>query len=354
MKKNIIIIVLLNVTPVFILSTGCKRKDDSARVKAKPAPAVRVITASQGAISKLLELTGSVTATRVARIGSPAEGPVADCSMREGDRVHKGQVLLKIGRRKAADAFVEAARESLRRETEELRRTEKLVESGAIAAEEIDIARLRVSRAKAELSKAMESAGDYEIEAPWQGIVSRVYVRDGYFVAPREPLVEIYDPCSLAVQFHVPETQATMVKSQMVVKVNFDVCPEREFEAIVSRTYPQVNEITRTRTVEAELAEEDDVSLLPGMFARVRLLLDTVENAVLVPEKAVLVTFANEHILFVVNNGKAALRKIKTGYEQSRAIQITEGLQAGETVVIEGNEQLKDGSQVKIIGGQNK
>jgi membrane fusion protein (multidrug efflux system) len=346
---------IITVTVVLIISvwlTGCKEKNDQSQSPKKPTPAVRAAQAITGMISKELELTGSVIATRIAKMGSPAEGPVMNCEIREGDAVQKNQVLLKIGRRKAADALVEAARESLSRENEELRRIEQLVKSGAIAAEELDMARLRVSRANAELSKAIESAGDYEIKAPWDGLVSKVYVTDGYFVAPREPLVEIYAPLSMVVQFFVPEAQAAHIEKGMPVMVRFDVYPDRELKAVVSRTYPHVNPQTRTRTVEAELVKGNDISLLPGMFTRVRLVLDTVDNAVLVPEKALLVTPSDEHIVFVVKNNKASLRKVKLGYEQSYNIQIVEGLEAGEQVVVEGNENLKDGMEIKLIRGQ--
>ena len=346
---------IITVTVVLIISvwlTGCKEKNDQSQSPKKPTPAVRAAQAITGMISKELELTGSVIATRIAKMGTPAEGPVMNCEIREGDAVQKNQVLLKIGRRKAADALVEAARESLSRENEELRRIEQLVKSGAIAAEELDMARLRVSRANAELSKAIESAGDYEIKAPWDGLVSKVYVTDGYFVAPREPLVEIYAPLSMVVQFFVPEAQAAHIEKGMPVMVRFDVYPDRELKAVVSRTYPHINPQTRTRTVEAELVEGNDISLLPGMFTRVRLVLDTVDNAVLVPEKALLVTPSDEHIVFVVNNNKASLRKVKLGYEQSHNIQIVEGLEAGEQVVVEGNENLKDGMEIKLIRGQ--
>jgi len=272
---------------------------------------------------------------------------VIDCKIREGDSVQKEQVLLKIGRRKAADAQVEAARESLSREKEELRRIEQLVESGAIPAEELDVARLRVSRANAELSKAIENAGDFEIKAQWDGLIRKVYVTDGYFVAPREPLVEIYDPCSLVVCTAVPEKYATKISTGIKVEVRLDAYPDNIFTGRVDRIYPHLDPRLRTRTVEIIL--EKPVHLAPGMFARLKMLLETVNDAVIVPADS-LVSTANGQVVFVVKNGKALKRSVETGIEDGNRIQIISGAKPGDMIVIAGNERLKDGAEVKLDG----
>lgn len=315
---------------------------------------VTAVQASVGRISKTLELTGSVTATKVAGMGSPAEGPIEQCQVREGDTVTAGQVLLTIGRKKAADALVQAARDSLAREQEELKRITKLVDSGAIAAEEMETANLKVSRAKAELSKALESVEDYQIEAPWDGVVSNVFVTDGYYVAPRESLVEIYDPASTVIEFAIPESQAAIVYKGMPVEVELDAYPGQKLKGKISRMYPELNRQTRTRTAEAVIIYNDEISLLPGMFARVRLVLVTVENAVLIPDKAIVLNTKNEPTAFVIVEEKAQARQLKLGLEKNLMVQVVEGIQPREMVVVEGNEKLKNGTAVKVIGDQNK
>lgn len=147
MKRFLLVIAAL----ALMLNTGCRKKPAELSAQGQRVPAVRVVPAGNGSISKTLEVTGSVMATKVARMGSPAEGPIMQCQVREGDHVTAGQVLLAIGRKKAADALVQAAQDSLAREQEELKRIAKLVQSGAIAAEELEMANLKVSRAKAEL-----------------------------------------------------------------------------------------------------------------------------------------------------------------------------------------------------------
>jgi len=352
MKKILLAITII--VAASILLSDCRKKPAEQQAKSKKVPAVKVVEAIEGSISKTLELTGSVTATKVARMGSPAEGPITQCQVREGDLVAAGQVLLTIGRKKAADALVEAARDALTQEQEEFRRITKLVDSGAIAAEELEMANLEVSRARAELSKALESVGDYQIESPWNGVVSKVFVTDGYYVSPREHLVEIYDAHSTVVEFAIPESQAATVYNGMLVEVELDAYPGQKLNGEITRIYPELNRQTRTRTAEAAVVHNDGISLLPGMFARIILVLETAENAVLIPDSAIILNNNNMHIAFVIHEKKAEARKLILGLEKDLQVQVVQGIKQGEMVVTEGNGKLKAGSSVKIIADIDK
>jgi len=342
MKKMTI---FLTVLVASLWLTGCKEDSPQGNSSKKPAPTVRAVQARKETISNKLDLTGSVIAACTAKIGSPAEGPVMNCKIREGDSVQKGQTLLKIGRRKAADAQVEAARESLSREKEELRRIEQLVESGAIPAEELDMAQLRVSRANAELSKATENAGDYEIKAHWDGLVSKVYVTDGYYVTPREPLVEIYDPCSLVICASVSEKYSAKLATGINVDVGLDAYPDKVFTGRVERIYAHLDPRLRTRTVEIVL--DESIQLVPGMFARLKMLLETANDAVIVHTDSIVSTPKGQ-VVFVVKDGKAVKRVVQTGIEDGSRIQIISGIDPKEQVIVAGNDKLKDGMAVRI------
>lgn len=351
--KNAVLFATVNCLAL-VLFTGCRKETGGQAGKVQRVPTVRVVAVVEGSISRTLEVTGSVAATKVARMGSPAEGPITECQVREGDRVAGGQVLCAIGRKKAADAFVQTGRDSLAREEEELKRVARLVESGAIAAEELEMASLQVSRAKAELSKALESVEDYQIEAPWDGVVSKVFVTDGYYVAPRESIVEIYDPGSTVIELAIPESQSAIVHAGMPVEVELDAYSGKKLRGEISRIYPELNRQTRTRTAEAVIVHNDGIVLLPGMFARIVLVLETAENAVLIPDKAIVLSGKNEPTAFIIVDDKAEARKLKLGLEKNLMVQVIEGLAPGEKVVVEGNEKLKSGAAVKVVGSEAK
>jgi membrane fusion protein (multidrug efflux system) len=308
-------------------------------------PTVATELVQHRGLTNSIELTGSVTATRLARIASPGEGPILNCKVREGDVVKKGERLLLIGRNTAVQALVAASQAALKEQEQELWRVKQLVESGAIPGAQLDTARSKYESARAQVAKARESADDYSVTAPWDGIVSRVLVRDGDFVAPRSALVEMFDPDSLVVRFAVPEAQATGIRETLEARVLLDAYPGKSLRGRVSRVYPELDSRMRTRTAEAALV--DPVDLIPGMFARIEVTLQSIPDAVTVPSGAVIVTPKGERIAFVLDGGKAVLQKVETGIEKEGRIQIVKGIRVGDQVIVSGNEKLKDGAEVQ-------
>jgi membrane fusion protein, multidrug efflux system len=327
-----------------------KGKEEAA--KTTPLPLVTVQKVTVAPFSRTLELTGTATPTRQARLASPGEGPIQNCRVREGDQVRRGERLVTIGRSGAAAAQVTASAESVKEQEAELNRIKILVESGAVPGSQLDTAKAKYEGARALLAKARELAGDYSVEAPWDGVVSKVLVKDGDFVAPRAPLVEMYDPHSLVIRLAVPETRATEVIKGTPAMVQLDAYPDKTFAGKVTLVYPELDTKTRTRT--AEVKVNSPVALIPGMFARLKLTLKSVANAAAVPVDAVLVQPNGEKVVFVIQEGKAHRRLITTGLEADGKVQVISGLQSGETVVTAGNEKLKDGVAVKVQGGAGK
>jgi membrane fusion protein (multidrug efflux system) len=282
-------------------------------------------------------------------MASPGEGPVLNCKVREGDIVKRGEKVLGIGRNTAAQALVAASQAAFKEQEQELKRVQQLVESGAIPGAQLDTARSKFESAKAQVAKARESAEDYSVEAPWDGIVSKVLVRDGDYVAPRTALVELFDPHSLVIRFSVPEAQATEIRENMAITAQLDAYSGKTFQGRVKRVYPELDIRMRTRTAEAVL--DGPVDLIPGMFARIEVLLQSVPEAVTVPSETVIVTPKGDRIAFVVLDGKAVRKKVETGIEKDGRVQITKGIQPGDQVIVSGNEKLKEGAEVQARGG---
>jgi RND family efflux transporter MFP subunit len=342
--------VLASWLAIGLASLGASRTwgQDKPQEAAKSLPVVAVQKAQISPLARTLELTGSVTPTRQARLASPGEGPVRPCKIREGDLVKKGHCLITIGRSGAAVAQVRAAAEAVKEQQAELNRIKILVESGAVPGSQLDTARAKHEGARALLAKAQEQAGDYEVNAPWDGMVSKVLVKDGDFVAPRAPLVEMYDPDTMVIRLAVPETQAVEIFKGAPATVQLDAYPGKTFEGKVSLVYPELD--TRMRTRAAEVKLEKTVALLPGMFARLKLALGNETEALTVPGDAVLVQPSGEKVAYVIKDGKAQRRVVQTGIEVAGKVQIISGIQSGETVVTAGNERLRDGLEVKVQG----
>ncbi len=340
------IIVLAGAGIVFIRHSGTAVKSEAGQSgNQKKPPRVRVIAASKGPISKKLEITGSVEPYRTARLASPAEGPVRAIRVREADRVKSGDLLLSIGRKKGADAIIVSLREELKKEEENLNRTRSLLESQVLPVERLNQARSAFEKVRAQLVKAEESARDHAVYAPWNGVVYRVHVKEGEFVAPRAALLEIYDPESIMILAAVPERHAVEVTSGMRVDVRLDAYPGDMIKGRIERAYPYLDSRLRTRTIEITI--DDPIDLLPGMFARLNVILKNVDAAVIAPLEA-LVETPKGRAVFVAENGKAVVKLVKTGIEADNRIEIVSGVQPGDKVIVAGNEKLKNGVAVAL------
>lgn len=332
-------------------ATGCgSRHDDSESPKSKPAAPVQVERSMVRDLTRSVVYTGSIEPVRVARMASPAEGPIVECVVREGDQVQADQRLVVLGRSHMAESGLEAARAELVLQAEDLARVEQLVKSGSLPAEQLEIGRAAVKRAEAQVAAGETGAADYEIRAPWEGVVSRVWISEGNYVAPRTPLVEIYDPGSLRARFAVPEQEVRHLKVGTSVSIRLDAWPEARLTGAIERIFPQLEPTTRTVTVEAGIAS--DMPLLSGLFARVEVPVQTAPSAVVIPASALLSLPDGGLVVFIAKADKAVRRLVEIGLEAGGSVQILAGVAEGEDVIVRGQENLKDGAAIRIMGSQ--
>ncbi len=356
MKRLVLITgvtLIILATAGFFLMNGFSSGPSQPEPPAKSSRPARVetITVAQTSISSHLSLSGTVEPYRVARLASPAEGPVQNIRVREGDRVKAGDNLLSIGRKQGTDALIVSRREDLRKEESNLRRVSRLVDRNSMAEEELDQARAAFERARSQLTQAEESAGDHAISAPWSGVVARVIVKEGEFVAPRTALLEIYDPASLVIQAAIPERHAAGIRTGPRVEVSLDAYPGETFQGGIERIYPYLESRWRTRTVEIALLDPVE-PLLPGMFARLRVPLGKNGKTLVVPGEAVIDT-PEGPVIYVAENGRAVKRPVETGLEEKNRVEIVSGLLPGDRVVVAGHQKLRPGAALSIAGPEN-
>lgn len=405
-KRTLIVIIY---AIAFISITGCKDKNAG---KPKALPRVKVVAAEKTRIVELLETTGDVVATNTMTLEAIVEGPISFCPWREGDYVEQaGQKLIEIDRplyrqevaaAQAALAVAEArladlmagarpeeiaeAKESVRHFEDctdfaknDLDRIKLLVESGSLPGEmaekarvdyvkchtqlgaakerlsmletgptktEIGVAQAAVDEATAKRALAQAKLDECFLTAPFSGIITEVYIRPGDLATPRSKLLKLMDPSSQVVRAGLPESCATYISKGTKAIVRLDAFPGKTFSAEIERVYPRLEYESRTRIIEAKIIEP--VELIPHLFARVSVQGRVIEDAVVVPDAAIITTPRGNKIVYVVKDGKANVRQVMIGLEQEQRVQITEGLQAGEIVVVAGNLNLKDGTAVQV------
>ncbi len=239
-------------------------------------------------------------------------------------------------RREVAEAELIAARESL-----------QMLEAGATATERA-VQELAVEEAAARVELAGAHLAECRITAPFDGVISKVHVRAGDLAVPRNPLMEMYAPDSLVIRFSVAESHAAAVRPGLPLRVTLDALPGQELPAEVERVYPQLEETTRLRTVDAVLTASAE--LLPHMFARLSLELQQVPDALLIPAEAVLTSPSGASFVFVAQQGQAERREVEIGIQQASMIQVLGGLQPEERVIVAGQAALRDGQPIRAAG----
>ena len=369
----------------------------AARAKAPEPRPVRVVAAAVGPLPRTVTVTGTLAADEEVVAGFKVAGRVSEIAVDLGSPVRKGQVLARLDptdfrlRVEQAEAALRQVRAGLgipgdgsgervdpektalvreaRAVLEEARLTRdrmaRLVEKNYIARSEVDASQSRLLVAESRYQAALEeirnrqellaerSSGlalarqqlaDAVLSAPIDGAVRERRASVGEYLAAGAPVVGLVRTHPLRLRVAVPERDAASVRVGQAVRVR----PEGDSTAHagrVARLSPSIQEQNRTLIVEAEVANREG-KLRPGSFARAEIVVEADRTAVMVPAPAV-VTFAGLEKVFVVKDGKAVEKRIRTGRRSGDRVEILEGVTAGETVVADpGN--LVGGTPVTV------
>lgn len=295
-------------------------------------------------LSEVVAATGSLTADESVQLQAEIAGKIASIHFTEGSRVRKGDLLLKIN-----DADLQAAMERVvaRRKLAEIRekRVAMLLKDGGANRHEFDTAVSEREVQNAETKLIQAQLDKTEIRAPFDGVVGLRHVSEGAYVAAATLISTLQRTDPIKVDFPIPEKYAMRVS--VGSRFEFEVSGSGVVhEGTVYAIETGIDVATRTLLVRGT-CENSGGLLRPGAFARVRLAVAEVPDAILVPSEAV-VPGLEEQSVFVVSEGRAHLRLVRTGIRTGRFVQIVSGLKAGEVVATTGLQQLRDGRHVDL------
>ena len=412
--KLLILLLALVVAAAFIASCrGSKAnvRKEERNANSQPAAVEGVTTAAaiKRELPRFFEATGSLAGDQQTDVAPQTSGKVVAIGVDIGSYVKRGQMLIKLDeselklRVDQAAAQVEQAKAAVRQAEEKiglrsgqafdpnkvaevaaakvaldlaeknLKRAEKLIESGDVSRQfydqqraqrdqlkeqydvalaqarqnyaGVEVARTNVANAEAALSLAKQSLSYAVIPSPMDGFVSERTADLGEYVSPQQKVATIVRTNPLRVRIDVPEQAIQEVRVGQSVSATTSAWPDRNFSGRVARIAPNVSAQSRTLTVEAEI-DNSNGALKPGQFATVRILEERAEPAVLVPARAV-VTEAGVSRVFVIKNGHAEQRLVQTGQTEGDLIEIKQGVAADELVATSNQQQLTDGVAVK-------
>ena len=412
LKFTALLVALLSLALLIGACSGSKAQSNkTANANAQTPQVVEVTTspAIQRQLPRFLEATGSLAADEQTEVAPAVSGKVVSVGVDLGTFVQQGTVLVRLDDRdsriryeqataqvaqaqasvrqaeariglRPGQAFdaervaeVGAARVALELAEKQLRRFERLLESGDVSRSDYDqqraqrdqlrqqyevaltqarqnyaavhTARAAVDAAQTQVASARKAIADAVVAAPISGFVADRPADIGEYVTPSSKIATIVRTNPLRMRIDIPEQAVGSVQVGQSVSVTVSAYPDRTFSGRVHHISPSVTPNSRTLTVEAEVDNGDNL-LKPGQFGTVRILLPQSEPAVLVPLRAVR-TEAGTSRVYVIRDGRAEQRIVQLGQTEGDLVEIRTGLAADEVVATSNVEMLSDGMSVR-------
>jgi membrane fusion protein (multidrug efflux system) len=398
-----------------------------------PPPVVIAKTALQQPWTVEYTASGTLEAENKVDLNTETPGVITQIAVKEGQPVYRGQVLLRMNADKQqaqvqqAAAGINTSKGSLAQQgadisqararansamvkykqaQSEYQRYQKLLAEQFVSQLELDQKRSAFESAQADYQEAKEGlssakasysqagsnlaqarssyrynvalASESVIRAPFNGIIGQKYVALGGYVAPTEKLITVVDPSTFKIQFPVPERYLSQLYLGQSVNVNFEALGNTPYGGRVNFIDPVINADARTVMVKAILPGRS--SLRHGLFGTVDLALNTIQNAVVVPEEAIVpqgektFVYVIRHEIFVPTpipgapkkedknapkappepSDVAHLREVVVGHRKTGKVQIESGLAAGEQVIVSGLQKVNDNMEVNLDAGKGK
>jgi membrane fusion protein (multidrug efflux system) len=324
-----------------------------------PVPEVETALPSDAVLAFAVRAPGSFIANEDATLSTEAAGTVAELRAREGDRVARGDILVRLEPTKAelavrqAEAGLAQARANFERARSELARKQILLDDRTIAQgtfdafkAQHDAAAAAVDGADSALALARQHLEDMTIAAPFAGVIKARSISVGEYVRPADPLLELIQIDPLKLSFEVPEKHAARLRVGQKVTTAVSALPGASFEGRVRTIFPALDIQSRTVRVEAEVPNPEH-RLKPGFYASVVVPLAPMPGELVIPHAALLRREGIESVM-VVRGDRAEAVTVVVGAESDDQVSIVSGLSPSDRVIVTGAQGLRSGDPVRV------
>lgn len=289
---------------------------------------------------------GTVLADASATLRAEAPGQILRLHFEDGQQVKKGSALFSI-EATVLEAEVNEARANVEQSEAAYNRAKELITNRLISATDYDTARANYNVAVARLLSSEARLSKTIIRAPFDGTAGLRRINVGDYATIGQELVDIVQLNPLRLDFNVPETLLSHVKPGQVVEVTVGAYPDDRFAGEITAIAPAIDVDGHNVAIRARLPNPD-LKLRPGLFAQVTVTMAVKPTALMVPEQAIW-PIGLDKTIFVVEDGKAQQRNIRTGQRQDGLVEVVSGLAAGDEIVVAGQMKIFDGASVTTI-----
>jgi len=349
--KRLVSGILPSALSALLFLPGCKPKSAAPGGPGGGGPggmAVQVVAipAVEKPVTEVVPLVGSIAANESVEVKCEADGVVAEIRFEEGQRVAKGALLVALDETKFQATLAEAEANQKLAEAN-FKRARQLAEGKLISQAEFEQASATFTMNEATVELRRRNLRDARILAPFAGTVGARLVSPGQVISRQSTLTSLVDLETVKVEMNIPERNLGQVAVGQKIRFRVDAYPKESFEGDVYFVSPQLDRATRTALVKARVPNPDG-RLRAGMFAKLDLAIRLRDDALVVPEPALLSNGDAFSVFVVTPQTNAVLRPVKVGLRLAGKAEVLSGLTNGEVVVVEGHQKLFPNAPVKL------
>lgn len=344
---------LFLITLIVMLFARIKSEQDilaaekQAQMK-KEEPAINVVTMKLVPLSikDSINFPGTIEPWIRLDVVSEVKATVSEKLVEEGQSVKKGQVIVRLDSREYENQY-NSAKASYETAQASLNRFEKLFKRNSTTKSQLDNAISQVENYKSAMDNAALNVARCKIKSPLDGIVNRVYIENGQYLRAADKVAEIIQIDPVKVIVGIPESDVDATRKLTDFNLTIDALGGRKFHATKHYLSKTTENAARLYNLKLRLDNPDRI-ILPDMFARVEIVKQNIPDGISVPLYSV-INRNDEKIVYVVNDGKAQMRKVELGFLDGWRSQVKTGLTAGDQVIVVGHRNVNDGQKVQIV-----
>lgn len=297
-----------------------------------------------GSLNETYRTTGNLIPDEEVDLSFETSGKITNIYFEEGSMIKKGQLLAKVN-----DSPLQAELKKLEAQiplaTDRVFRQKSLLEKDAVSQEAYEQVTTELEKLNADIELVKSRIYQTELRAPFDGIIGLRQVSEGTYASPTTIIAKLTKIIPLKIEFSINEKQSGEVKNgtNLTFKIDGSL---NQYDASVYAVDPSLDLKTRTMKVRATYPNRNG-QLLPGRTASIEIKLNEIKNALTVPSEAIIAEMGRD-IAYIYKDGKAQQILLKKGLRTESRVQILQGIHLGDTLIITGVMQLRDGMPIKI------
>ena len=341
-KKRKFLVYSLMLVVVF---ASCKSKSKQGDNKSKPNQPVivDVLIAEKESINDIIEANGTVIPNEFVELRPEVSGRLIYLNLPEGKMISKGTVIARVN---DADLLAQMARSRVQMDLAQktVDRFKQLLDVNGLNQADYDVALNQVNTLKADVVYTQTLVDKTVVKAPFSGVAGLRQVSPGAYVTPATIISSLQQVDEVKVDFTLPEMYSNVIKTGSLVDVEVDAVTKERGRAIILATEPGANTNTRNLQVRALLK---GAKANPGAFVKVYINAGKNRSSIKVPANCIIPDDRNNQVI-LVKKGKASFVNIQTGLREANIVEVTKGIEVGDSIVVTGVLFARPNAQVNV------